>query len=107
MNIPVGGNFKNDLAFSNIAPVQDLIVQSYSCGNNVMTHFSRKDNTHANEYIFNYVCDRSSKADKKNCRQISNSKEPPKCFDKEKLTDVRYFQDFRGDRYDYTCCKYF
>jgi len=107
MNIPVGGSFKNDLAFSSISPVEDLVVQSFSCGNNVMSEFSRRDNTHANEYVFNYVCDRSSKADKKTCRHIKGSEKQPTCYDKERVTDVRFFKDFKGPRYDYTCCKYF
>ena len=45
--IPIGGSFKNDLAFSSISPAQDLIVQSFSCGNNVMSEFRRKDNSKA------------------------------------------------------------
>ena len=104
--IPIGGNFKNDLAFSNIAPVEDLIVQSFSCGNNVMNTFKR-DNSEMNEYIFKYSCDNSSKADKKNCRTIDESEFIPSCYEGEKLTDVRFFQDFKGPRYTYTCCKYF
>jgi len=105
--IPIGGGFKNDLAFSNISPAQDLIVQSFSCGNNVMSEFRRKDNSKANEYIFSYVCDNSSKADKRNCRSITDSPKQPSCYEGEKLTDVRFFQDFKGPRYTYTCCKYF